>query len=263
MTHLDETATAMVRENLRAAAAILESEGWAKSTRAEHEWGGVTVGHALARASRMGSEVYVSRELLRRRGFGEPWWMSPDRFEDEVIEMLRTVTPSVDDFEALGGPRWRSAVFVMLIEQAIPRVVVDDMDEARGPNWTLASETARRTALQAGLAARMGDSTSSPSDWCAFRGAAWATALTPYLGRGLDHADFVTLMHPLRRYGVPAFMDALYQEIDAVSTGTAPGIATWTLHMCHAEARGEFGISLPEVDAVDFASKSVMGGDND
>ncbi|MCH5644250.1 hypothetical protein [Gordonia sp. ABSL49_1] len=261
MTHLDELATAMVRENLRAAAAILESEGWAKSTRAEREWGGVTVAHALARASRMGSEVYVSREILRRRGFGEPWWMSPDRFEDDVIEMLRTVAPSVDDFVALGGPRWRSAVFVMLIEQAIPRDVVDEMDEARGPKWTPACETARRIALQAGLAARMGDSTSSPSDWCAFRGAAWAKALTPYLGRGLDHTEFVTLMHPLRRYGVHAFMETLYREIDAKAAGPAPGIATWTLHMCQVEAR-EFGISLPEVEAVNVAN-SVMGGDDD
>lgn len=143
MTRIDLT------PRLRAAADYMAQHGWTQNSERDDETGAVCLTGAIRHCSPDPGDFYLIRGFLRRSERGEDWNDDPERTQDEVLEVLRTVTVTDQDLQETYGPQWRQVV--NLVRQAA--VVTEDqillLGAAREDARKAMSEAVRKEAKEA------------------------------------------------------------------------------------------------------------------
>lgn len=230
----------VLRQNMSDAIELLDERGWTPSSRSATDR--MTVAHALKAASQREFEVYLNREIVRRRGVADSWWKQPGRTYNEVRESLIRYHPTEHDLVALGGPDWQVAFFVLTSAGLLPASAVSAMNDLREPvSWRAACEHAINTADDMGLPVAIADAFADQPDgdpagtWCAARGATWATILAHSLAvqDTFDFYDYQTLMEPYRRVAVP-----ILSRREELLPGTAETATLFSVFADHARVLG-------------------------
>lgn len=179
-----------------------------------YQGGGVKFSRAISETA-VGREAYLTRELLRRRGIDRDWATSPSRSEHEILQALRRFNPSRSEVAQVLGPHWESMVFLLCTQPSFGQEVKQRMDRMRSRTrvgWYVAVGHVVDAAQLSGINVDISNGRTAPQDWCALRGAAWATALRNLVGtESFPFESYRSLLHPYCEVGLPSVKRAVHQ----------------------------------------------------